>query len=197
MCPSATRAHFTLVPSPQVKDRHLNPKAACLKKREEEKAALRIGSCSTPAPLTPTGEVGFDFEGLTGSGGGGGGPGESLSLSLPSTSAQTNGSLPPSSNTSRSISPTTAYYSTTAESPFQSSSPANSFQYPIPYNPSPPPLTPTDKIPRVKSEPHMKRKTNGSVSPTLRKVKGGGRLLAPGPIGGGAGGGGRSDSRQE
>lgn len=160
----------------QVKDRHLNPKAACLKKREEEKAAMRIGSCSTPTPLTPTGDAGlssFDFEGLSG---------EPHSLPLPANSSQqTNGSLPPSSNPSRSISPT-AYYSTTAGSPFQSNSPANSFQYSIPYNPSPPPLTPTEKIPRVKSESHMKRKTNGNVSPTLRKARGGGeggRLLNP------------------
>lgn len=149
-----------------MKDRHLNPKAACLKKREEEKAAMRLGSCSTPAPLTPTGEASFDFEGLGG---------DSLSLSLPPS----NGSVPPSSNNSRSISPSTAYYPTNAGSPFQSNSPANSFQYSIPYNPSPPPLTPTDKIPRVKSESNMKRKTNGTVSPTLRNAKGGGRLLSP------------------
>ena len=176
-----------------MKDRHLNPKAACLKKREEEKAAMRLGSCSTPAaPLTPTGEMGFDFEGLTGAS-------ESLNMSLPSTSSQ--GSLPPSSsNPSRSLSPT-GYYSTAGGSPFQSNSPANSsFQYSIPYNPSPPPLTPTEKIPRVKSEPHMKRKANGSVSPTLRKVKGGGRLLAPvamGNSGANSGPTARTDSRQE
>lgn len=152
----------------------MNPKAACLKKHEEEKAALRLGSCSTPTPVTPTGgdpggSTGFDFEGLSG--------GESLLLSLPPSSSQTNSSLPQSSNTSRSISPT-SYYST-AESPFQSNSPANSFQYSIPYNPSPPPLTPTEKIPRVKNDTHMKRKTNGSLSPTLRKAKSGGRLLSP------------------
>lgn len=154
----------------QVKDRHLNPKAACLKKREEEKAALRIGSCSTPNnPLTPTGDATFDFEGLSG--------GDALTLPVPPTT--TNGSMPStsSSNNSRSISPT-AYYSTSAGSPFQSTSP--SFTYSIPYNPSPPPLTPTDKIPRVKSEGgNMKRKANGNVSPTLRKAKGGGRVLSP------------------
>ncbi len=164
----------------QVKDRHLNPKAACLKKREEEKAAMRLGSCSTPLPLTPTGGGGgdaseFDFEGLTG---------EELSLSLPSTSSQqqqqSNGGLPSSSttNSTRSLSPTTVYYSA-GNSPFQSNSPASSFQYSLPYNPSPPPLTPTEKIPRVKSDPHMKRKANGNVSPTLRKAKAGGVRLLP------------------
>lgn len=149
----------------QVKDRHLNPKAACLKKREEEKAALRIGSCSTPNPLTPTGDAGlstFDFEDVTGSDG--------LTLSIPP--------MPPSSNNSRSISPN-AYYSTSAESPFQSTSPGTSFTYSIPYNPSPPPLTPAEKIPRVRSEGNMKRKANGNVSPTLRKAKGGGRVISP------------------
>ena len=174
-----------------MKDRHLNPKAACLKKREEEKAAMRIGSCSTPAPITPTGEVGgFDFEGLVGPGG----SGDTLNMPLPSSSsAQTNGSLPSSSNPSRSLSPT-GYYSTAGESPFQSSP---SFQYSIPYNPSPPPLTPTEKIPRVKSEPHMKRKANGSVSPTLRKVKGGGRLLTPVMGAGSNSSAPRTESRQE
>lgn len=152
---------------------------------------MRIGSCSTPAPLTPTGDaMGFDFEGLPGSSDG-------LNMSLPSTSAQTNGSLPTSSNPSRSLSPS-GYYSTAGGSPFQSNSPANSsFQYSIPYNPSPPPLTPTDKIPRVKSESHMKRKTNGSVSPTLRKVKGGGRLLTPVAMGNSNSSGTRTESRQE
>ena len=150
---------------------------------------MRIGSCSTPAPVTPTGgdagPSGFDFEGLTG-GTGGGGSGEGLSLSLPSTSSQqqpqSNGGIPSGSSTansnSRSLSPTTAYYPA-ASSPFQSQSPGSSFQYSVPYNPSPPPLTPTDKIPRVKSEPHMKRKTNGNVSPTLRKAKAGGSRLLP------------------
>ena len=158
-----------------MKDRHLNPKAACLKKREEEKAALRIGSCSTPAgPLTPTGDQGppsgcFTFEGLSAGG-------ESLPLSLPATSSQ---QLPPcsSQNPSGSISP--SYHTSAGESAFHSTSPVGSFQYPIPCNPSPPPLTPTEKIPRIKSEPHMKKKTNGSLSPTLRKARGGGRILSP------------------
>ena len=162
--------------SVQVKNRHLNPKAACVKKREEEKAVLRIGSCSTPNPLTPTADGTFEFEGLSGE----------ISSTLPVAPPTSTGSMPSSSNHSRSISPTTAYYSTSAGSPFQSSttSPGNSFTYSIPYNPSPPPLTPTDKIPRVKSETHMKRKTNGNVSPTLRKAKGGGRVLSP-VVGGG------------
>lgn len=158
-----------------MKDRHLNPKAACLKKREEEKAALRIGSCSTPAgPLTPTADQGpssgcFTFEGLT--------AGDTIPLSLPpATSNQ-----PPNASThnpSGSISP--SYYSNAGESAFHSTSPVGSFQYPIPCNPSPPPLTPTDKIPRIKSEPHMKKKqSNGSLSPTLRRARCGGRILSP------------------
>lgn len=157
-----------------MKDRHLNPKAACLKKREEEKAALRIGSCSTPAgSLTPTGDHGtagcFTFDGLT--------PGEAFSsLSLPPASSHQPHSCS-SQNPSGSISP--SYYSSAGESAFQSTSPVGSFQYSIPCNPSPPPLTPTDKIPRVKSEPRMKKKPNGSLSPTLRNACGSGRILSP------------------
>ncbi len=160
-------ADWHFFPPFQVKDRHLNPKAACLQKREEEKAA-RIGSCSTPVPITPTGsdsaQSGFDFDtsGLTN---------DSLPLtSIPLSNGTSggNGSLSPAN-----------YYSTAGE--FQSTSPASSFPYSIPYNPSPPPLasssSSSDKIPRVRSDPIMKRKTNGNISPTLKMAKGGGRLL--------------------
>ena len=154
-----------------MKDRHLNPKAACLKKREEEKAALRIGSCSTPGgSLTPNGDqgplAGFSFEGLTG---------DPLQLSLPPSSHQHHDGP---NNVSGPKSPTN-YYPNAGESVFHSTSPVASFQYSIPCTTSPPPLTPTDKIPRVKSEVHMKKKSNGSLSPTLRNALGGGRILSP------------------
>ena len=158
-----------------MKDRHLNPKAACLKKREEEKAALRIGSCSTPGgPLTPTGDQGppsacFTFEELTG--------GDPLSLSLPPTSSHQPPNCSSLNPSVGSISP--GYYTNAGESAFHSTSPVGSYQYSIPCNPSPPPLTPTEKIPRIKSEPHMKKKANGSLSPTLRKACGAGRILSP------------------
>ena len=61
---------------------------------------------------------------------------------------------------------------------FHSTSPVGSFHYSISCNPSPPPLTPTDQIPRVKSELHMKKKSSES-SPTLRNAMGGGRILSP------------------
>ena len=77
----------------------------------------------------------------------------------------------------RSISPATF-----KSSPYQSlpsPSPQTSAGQPFPssthqqisYTPSPPPLTPGEKIPR-RSDPPMKRKNStGSLSPTLRKAK--------------------------
>ena len=138
---------------------------------------MRIGSCSTPVgPLTPTGDQGppagcFTFEGLP--------TPDSIPLSLPpSSSHQQPLPIGSGNNLSGSISP--SYYSNAGESVFHSTSPVgSSFQYSVPCNPSPPPLTPTEKIPRIKSESHMKKKSNGSLSPTLKKARGSGRILSP------------------
>lgn len=131
----------------QVRERRLNPKAACLKKREEEKAALRLNPTATPTTPTdagPSGLCGSDTF-------------EALGISLP----EGLGSLSPSL-------------------PQVSSSPVSNFpaSYSRPYTAtSPPPLTPTDKIPR-KSDPPMKKKCTGNISPTLRKAAKGGRILS-------------------
>lgn len=126
----------------QVRDRNLNPKAACLKKREEEKVFMLGGSgTKNESGLSQQ----FDFDPCVS-------PPRSISpaafksspyQSLPSPSAQTS-----------------------AGQPFTSST-----HQPISYTPSPPPLTPAEKIPR-RSDPPMKRKNStGSLSPTLRKAK--------------------------
>ena len=78
----------------------------------------------------------------------------------------------------RSLSPTMPFTPYTSipspglsPSPVVQSFPA-SYSRPISYTPSPPPLTPNDKIPR-KSDPPMKRRgSTGNSSPTLRKSKG-------------------------
>ena len=128
-------------PPPTI-DRNLNPKAACLKKREEDKGFMLgggggIGTAKTESTLSQQ----YDFD---------------PSLSPPrSISPATFTSSPYQSLPSPS--PQTA-----AVQPFVSSQP-------ISYTPSPPPLTPSEKIQR-RSDPPMKRK--GSVgSPTLRKAK--------------------------
>ena len=139
----------------QVRERHLNPKAACLKKHEEEKAALRLGSSSEQGPS------GID--------------GIPLGESMTTVNGQ--------QSTARSISPTATHFP--SGSPYQPVSSPGSSQYPSTSysHPSPPPLTPTEKIPR-KSDPPMKsRKSSaGSISPTLRKARGG-RILSTSAIG--------------
>ena len=86
-------------------------------------------------------------------------------------------------STARSISPTATHFP--SGSPYQPVSSPGSSQYPSTSysHPSPPPLTPTEKIPR-KSDPPMKsRKSSaGSISPTLRKARGG-RILSTSAIG--------------
>ena len=146
-------------------ERNLNPKAACLKKREEEKAQLRINPSTADA-----------------------GPSGIASDTL-SISTQPHGSpiLPPQPPQQaqppqpRSVSPTKSFTSyTSVPSPGLSPGPAaqnfpTSYSRPVSYTPSPPPLTLSDKIPR-KSDPPMKRRgSTGNSSPTLRKTKG--RLL--------------------
>jgi transcription factor 4/12 len=167
----------------QVKDRNLNPKAACLKKRDEEKTFQ--ANCG-PSPLHPPEHI----------------------PSLSPTSLHPHPSLPltPTSKTpstpsfpSPPLPPATAISST----PIDIMTPGviNSsgcgsggpFQFPqqvIPHHiqschqqlpfqtyPSPPPLAPGDKIPRSNEhDPLMKRRSNsgtGTVSPTIQKtVKG-------------------------
>ena len=56
----------------QVRERRLNPKAACLKKREEEKAALRLNPTATPSTPTDAGPSGLSGDTL-----------EALGLPLP------------------------------------------------------------------------------------------------------------------
>jgi len=142
-------------------ERNLNPKAACLKKREEEKAQLRMN------PGTPDA-----------------GPSGMASDTLPSLGSQppilpTQGSQPAHLSQPRSMSPTVPFtpYTSIPSSPGLSPSPVvqsfpASYSRPISYTPSPPPLTPSDKIPR-KSDPPMKRRgSTGNSSPTLRKSKG-------------------------
>ena len=136
----------------QVRERRLNPKAACLKKREEEKAALRLNPNGTPSTPTDAGPSGLCSEAL-----------EALGLSLPDGFG--------------SLSPGVPQVSSAGLSPSSSASnfPAS---YSRPYTAaSPPPLTPTDKIPR-KSDPPMKKKTTGNISPTLRKAAKSGRILS-------------------
>ena len=130
----------------QVRDRNLNPKAACLKKREDEKALTRIPSSS-------------DFEAGT--------SGLSASEALQQITAEHEMAL----STPQPISPVNPFTTAFCTSPSGSSSSQFPMSYSRPYAPSPPPLTPTDKIPR-KSDPPMKRKTSGNLSPTLRKAKG-------------------------
>ena len=137
----------------QVRERRLNPKAACLKKREEEKAALRLTTPSTPTDAGPSG-LSMASDAL-----------EALGLALP----EGLGSL------SGSISPGIPQASGAPSSSCASNFPAS---YSRPYTAaSPPPLTPTDKIPR-KSDPPMKKKSTGNISPTLRKAAKGGRILS-------------------
>ena len=115
----------------QVRERHLNPKAACLQKREEEKQNLRLTSSCPPTPTEP-------------------GPSTQPDMFTPHTRPHT----PPYSTLQQSTPPHT--YTTTSSS--QGSA---------------------DKIPR-KSDPPMKRRsTSGSISPTLRKARGG-RVLSTG-----------------
>ena len=124
-------------------DRNLNPKAACLKRREEDKVFM-LGGSGTRSESSLSQQ--FDFDSCVS-------PPRSISpatfksspyQSLPSPSPQTS-----------------------AGQPFPSST-----HQPISYTQSPPPpLTPGEKIPR-RSDPPMKRKSStGSLSPTLRKAK--------------------------
>lgn len=137
----------------QVRDRRLNPKAACLKKREEEKAALRLNPTATPSTPTEPGPSGMCSETL-----------EALGLALPEGLG--------------SISPGVPQVSTSSGVPPSTSASNFPASYSRPYTAtSPPPLTPTDKIPR-KSDPPMKKKSMGNISPTLRKAAKGGRILS-------------------
>lgn len=149
----------------QVRERRLNPKAACLKKREEEKAALRLNPTATPSTPTEPGPSGICSETL-----------EALGLALPDGLG--------------SISPGVPQVSSSSGVPTSSSASNFPASYSRPYTAtSPPPLTPTDKIPR-KSDPPMKKKSMGNISPTLRKAAKSGRILSTS----GAGIGGSSSS---
>ena len=113
-------------------DRNLNPKAACLKRREEEKAIRLTSSMS-------------DARGNT--------------LIDSAQQLYYTGTNSPPLTGGRSSTPTHTGLPSTQPRP-------------ISYTPSPPSLTPTDKIPR-RSDPPMKRKSSaGNLSPTLRKSKG-------------------------
>ena len=137
----------------QVRERRLNPKAACLKKREEEKAALRLNPTATPSTPTDAGPSGLSADAL-----------EALGLPLPDGLGSISPAIPQVSSSS-GVTPSTS----------ASNFPAS---YSRPYTAtSPPPLTPTDKIPR-KSDPPMKKKSMGNISPTLRKAAKGGRIVS-------------------
>lgn len=163
-------------------DRNLNPKAACLKKRDEEKTfqANSVAICGGPSPLT-------------------------LSDSTPSLSTLSPTSLHPHSS-SLSLTPTSKTPSTPSfpsppplsfpplpTTPTTSSAGVltpgviNSGGFPLPPQhqvqscqqqlpfqsfPSPPPLAPGDKIPRSNEhDPPMKHRVHsGTVSPTVQKV---------------------------
>ena len=137
----------------QVRERRLNPKAACLKKREEEKAALRLNPTATSSTPTDAGPSGLSGDAL-----------EALGLPLPDGLG--------------SISPAIPQVSSSSGVPPSSSASNFPASYSRPYTAtSPPPLTPTDKIPR-KSDPPMKKKSMGNISPTLRKAAKGGRIVS-------------------
>lgn len=136
----------------QVRERRLNPKAACLKKREEEKAALRLNPTATPSTPTDPGPSGLCSEAL-----------EALGLSLPDGLGSISPGVPQASSSSGLPPSSTSNFPASYSRPYTA--------------PSPPPLTPTDKIPR-KSDPPMKKKSTGSISPTLRKAAKGGRILS-------------------
>ena len=137
----------------QVRERRLNPKAACLKKREEEKAALRLNPTATSSTPTDAGPSGLSGDAL-----------EALGLPLPDGLG--------------SISPAIPQVSSSSGVPPSSSASNFPASYSRPYTAtSPPPLTPTDKIPR-KSDPPMKKKSMGNISPTLRKAAKGGRIIS-------------------
>lgn len=125
-------------------DRNLNPKAACLKRREEEKA-LRLSSSISDAH----GNNLMDSSLVS-----------SMSGNQPLYYTGTSPPPPLSSGGGRSLTPT------------QMGMPGSQ-PHPFSYTPSPPSLTSTDKIPR-RSDPPMKRKSSvgGTLSPTLRKNKG-------------------------
>jgi 23S rRNA maturation mini-RNase III len=163
----------------QVKERNLNPKAACLKKRDEEKtyqATASIGPSPLHAPehnpltslspttlhphhslpLTPTSQT----------------PPTPLFPSSPPPMA------PPSSSTSQDLL-TSAPTSSTGLPQYIQQQPHHippcHQRLPFQSYPSPPPLAPGDKIPRSNEhDPPMKhRSSSGTVSPTLQKtVKG-------------------------
>ena len=140
MCLSLIQCSYT---DPLI-DRNLNPKAACLKRREEEKA-LRLNSL----PLDP---LGASLDPLN------------SPNYLPSNSLLTTASTMPA----------VCHNTTSPTLPPNSSSSVHS--RPLAYTPSPPSITSTDKIPR-RSDPPMKRRSSGNLSPTLRKSKG--RLPIP------------------
>lgn len=73
-----------------------------------------------------------------------------------------------------SLHPSTSLPGCSSTSTLPSSSTTHS--RPLAYTPSPPSLSSSDKIPR-RSDPPMKRKSSGNLSPTLRKSKG--RLPIP------------------
>lgn len=128
----------------QVRERHLNPKAACLQKREEEKQSLRLTSSCPPTPT------------------------EAGPSSISSADVFSFLERPPSSQVTSSshACPLTPPYSTQHQQ-------VTSSQQTTPYTSevfatSLATHSSTDKIPR-KSDPPMKRR--GSTSPTFRKTK--------------------------
>ena len=124
-------------------DRNLNPKAACLKRREEEKALRLTTSAMSDALTTSLMESNLPS-----------------SLSFQAQSIFYPGTNSPPLTGGRSSTPTHTVLSTSHPRPFS-------------YTPSPPStLTPTDKIPRRSDPPMKKRSNSGNLSPTLRKNKG-------------------------
>lgn len=127
-------------------DRNLNPKAACIKRRDEEKLSIGLDG------LGPSGLPQFDLQSLIGGAG--------------------NNGLPPPPQASLSSftncpSPSTSNMGLTQQQPL-----STSYSRPLSYTPSPPSVSALDKIPR-KSDPPMKRRSSpGNLSPTFRKGKG-------------------------
>lgn len=165
-------------------ERNLNPKAACLKKRDEEKtfqAAATVG----PAPIHPDHNPLSSLSSLS--------PTTILphhTLPLtPTSQTPPTPSFPSSPPPSLSL-PSTASQDIVPPATIPSSSALPQYIQPqhhlqqscqqpqrLPFQsyPSPPPLAPGDKIPRLNEhDPPMKHRSNsGTVSPTIQKtVKG-------------------------
>jgi hypothetical protein len=162
----------------QVKDRNLNPKAACLKRRDEEKTfqANSVAVCG-PSPLHPLEHTpSLSPTSLH--------PHPSLPLTPTSKTPSTPSfpspppplTFPPATATSIDIMTQGIINSSGGGSggPLQFPHHIQSCHQQLPFQsfPSPPPLAPGDKIPRSNEhDPLMKHRSNsGTVSPTIQKT---------------------------